>query len=323
MALGALALRRSTSALWVGVAVLTVAAAAGGQPAQDRDRARVLADEAANAYARGEYARADVLLEHAYSLFPAPTVALLRARALVALKRWVEAIPVYQSAAHAKLGPDAGPVFRRASEDATSELVALELRLPRLRIQVAPSLLDTPSKVVRVDGRVIPSAQLGSWLPMDPKPHSLDLQIDGRTVQATTVVLGERDAITVPLGAPVSAPRASAPARSRAAPHRTWGTVSIGAGGALLGFGVVTGVVALDALADADRDCPERRCASGGSGAEALERFETFRTLSTIGYIAGAAGIATGTFVLLTAPRSEPEIGVSAFPGGLRMRGSW
>jgi hypothetical protein len=299
----------------VACAVL-VAGAAQAEPARsldERARARVLADEGANAFARADYARAELLLDHAYSIVPAPTVALLRARALVRLKRWIEAERVYRAAASAKLDSKSGEAFQRASEQAKTELLLLLPRIPRLRIDVAEPLLHEPSLRVSVDGHAISSAELAGWLTLDPTQHSVLVEVDGRTLRAMTVTLAERDRIALAVEAPKKRPDAA----------RTWGIISLTAGGAALGFGVVTGVVAMNAHADANRDCPGGVCASSGAGADAVDRFETYRTLSTIGYVAGAAGIGIGTYVLVTSPRSETPVTVSTSLEGVRVRGAW
>jgi hypothetical protein len=279
----------------------------------DRARARVLADEAANAYARGNFVRAELLLDHAYSIVPAPTVALLRARALVRLKRWVEAVRVYQTAASANVEAAEQPVFQRASEEAKAELALLEPRVPRLRLDLAEPLLSAPSLNVTIDGHLIPRAELQDWLSLDPTAHALNVEVDGRKVRSLTFTLAERDQVVLPVEAPRDQPAAA----------RTWGIVSLAAGGAALGFGVVTGIVALNAHADAERECPNGVCASRGAGADAVDRFETYRTLSTIGYVAGAAGVGVGTYLLITSPRSEVPVTVSMSFEGVRVRGAW
>ena len=308
--------RRWSRALRLIAAAAVVAGAAHAQPTRafdDRARARVLADEAANAFARGNFARAELLLEHAYSIMPAPTVALLRARSLVRLGRWVDALQVYRMAAGAKLEASSPQVFQRASEAAKTELALLEPRVPELRIDIAEPLRSAPSLRVSVDGRSIPKSQLGSWLLFDPRQHSLTVEVEGRKVRSLLVTLRERDRIAVPVDAP----------SERSDATRTWGIVSLAAGGAALAFGVVTGDIALDAHSEANRHCPNGVCASQGAGADAVDRFETYRTLSTIGYVAGAAGISVGAYLLITAPRSETPVAISTSLDGVRVRGAW
>ncbi len=295
---------------------MATAGTAAAQTAQKRTQARALADEAANAYARGDYARAELLLDRAYARVPAPTVALLRARTLVHLERWVTALQVYTSAANALLDADAPEAFESAVQEAKRERDELEPRVPRLRLDVAMPLLEEPSLVVRLDGAVVSRARLGAFMAADPGAHALTVEVDGRRVRALEVTLRERDRLVVPLEQPQTA-------RSRSSSKRTWGVVSAATGGAALGFGVVAGVIAMDAHSDMERECPDRQCPAGGSGAEAIDRFETFRTLSTIGYVAGVVGIGAGTYLILTSSKSEPRVVATTSLNGLHVRGSW
>jgi hypothetical protein len=296
-------------------ASLATAGTAAAQTAEKRAQARALADQAANAYARGDYARAELLLDRAYARVPAPTVALLRARTLVHLQRWVAALQVYTSAANTLLDADAPEAFDSAVQDARRERDELEPRVPRLRLDVAMPLLEEPSLDVRLDGAVVSKERLGAFMAVDPGAHALTVEIEGRRVRALEVTLRERDRLVVPLEQPQ-------PARSGSS-KRTWGVVSAATGGAALGFGVVAGVIAMDAHSDMERECPDRQCPAGGSGAEAVDRFETFRTLSTIGYVAGAVGIGAGTYLILTSSKSEPRVVATTSLNGLHVRGSW
>jgi hypothetical protein len=293
--------------------VLGVASSARAQSAEV-PRARALADEGANSFARGDYARAEALLDNAYALVPAPTVGLLRARSLMRLNQWVDALRVYTSVSRTPLDLGAPEPFRRAVRDAERERVALEPRVPRLKLDLAPVLLASPSLIVRIDGGVVPRARLGGFIAVDPGVHALRVEANGRPITAFHLTLEERERLVVP----VQEARAE-----RSGSAKTWGIASLAAGGAALGFGVVAGVIALDAHSDASRECPDRTCPPGGRGEAALDRFETYRTLSTIGYIAGAAGIGAGTIVLLTSSSAEPRVVATASLNGVRVRGSW
>ena len=85
------------------------AAAAAAPPAasEPRERARLLANQAADAIARGEHEQAEELLRQAYAHYPAPTIALLHARTLLHLQRLSTAVSVYERATLTSLGPDA------------------------------------------------------------------------------------------------------------------------------------------------------------------------------------------------------------------------
>jgi hypothetical protein len=239
-----------------------------------------LANEAANAFARSDYARSHELCGQAYALVKAPTIALLDARSLVELRRFLEAERAYRVAAQ-PLASDAPEAFLRAAGLAATERAALLPRIPRLKLVIeAPS---APARVsVLLDDRPLPGDELGRWLLADPREHQVRIELDGRPAVAESIPLGEGDRRIVTLDVEPE----------RRDPLRTWGYV--GLGGAALGttLGLVTGGLALDARDQAEQECPDRRCAAGSSGASAVDRFRTYRTLSTVSY--GFAVVSAG-----------------------------
>src|SRR5687767_9624957 len=131
----------------------SVRAAEGATDATRRD-AKDLADAGADAYARGNFAHAHELFVQAYALVPAPTIALFEARALVHMKRWVEARAAYERAASTVLAANAPAAFRHAVRDARAELVALDRRIPRYRVVVNEKSLRAVHHRVFVDGQL-------------------------------------------------------------------------------------------------------------------------------------------------------------------------
>ncbi len=110
------------------VAVTPSVHAADPAPNDPKTAARALADQGADAYAQGDFARAHELFVRAYALVPAPTVALFEARSLVQMGRFVDAREAYVRASSAPLPDDAPAPFRQAVTDATVELAALDRR---------------------------------------------------------------------------------------------------------------------------------------------------------------------------------------------------
>src|SRR5687768_16557217 len=118
---------RFSSALVAALLCLPVARRAEGQPEVDshtRTAARTLAAEGTEAFMRKDYPQALDLFRRAGSLVPAPTIALMEARTLVELGRWVEAIDAYAAVQKAREDPE-NPAFRQAADDAAREAEAL------------------------------------------------------------------------------------------------------------------------------------------------------------------------------------------------------
>jgi hypothetical protein len=312
---------------WVGVlgstAALSLAAPSGAQPQeteepqrgeQDREQARALANDAANAFARGEFALAHYLCHRAHALVKAPTIALLDARSLVELRRFVEAAEVYQQIESSRLEPGVSEAFQRAVSAAAVERARLLPRIPQLKVEV----VDSPrarAAAIRLDDRVAPAGLLGTWIAVDPGRHVVQVWVGGQLESSESVTLaeGERSVVHV---RPKTAERKD--------PWRTAGYVGLGVGAASLLTAVVTGGIALDAHADAERDCPERRCEAGSPGANSLDRFRSYRAVSTVSYVFGGAAVGFGALAVLW-PRAEvqPKLSISASAQSIRLEGRW
>jgi hypothetical protein len=124
-------LQRSCAvALGCGLGAGTIGRA-GAEPSAnvERESARALADEGANAYAVHDDLRALALFQRAYALVPAPTIALFEARTLVRLGRLLEARAAYVRVLDSEQTEDAPAPFRAAVEAARGELAQLEAHL--------------------------------------------------------------------------------------------------------------------------------------------------------------------------------------------------
>jgi hypothetical protein len=307
--LGRLATLSCFRVLVVACATGSVASVHAAEPPSNgaREEARALADQGADAYARGSFERAHELFVRAYALVPAPTIALFEARTLVRLGRFVEARAAYVRSSSSKLSGDAPESHREAVADASSELTALARRIPRYRIVVEHGAADAPSP--SVDGRSLAKGSLGSWHHADPGAHELRFYDDDGELSSVRFALREGETRTLRIDAG-SSPN----------PARTVGFVSLGVGAAGLALGVTAGLIAVDAHGDAEKRCDGGTCAPGSPGADALERFEDYRTLSTVGYAVGAAGAVGGAVLLLgSGGDSKPTVAIGVGPRAVRL----
>jgi hypothetical protein len=243
---------------------------------------------------------------------PAPTIALLHARTLVKLGRLLHASAAYDRGAQAEFAIDAPEAFRRAAAEAREEGAALRARLPRLQITLS-AVRSSPTARVLLDGQPVPRARLGTWIALEPKAHTIEVEQGGAIVLREEVVLAEGESRLRVLALPDS----QSGERQRLA-----GWISLGAGGVGLAVGLGTGLAAVGAHSDAERACAERLCAPGSPGARSLQRFYDYRAVSSVAYAAGAVGLGLGTVLLLTAPRGNARLAISPTLGGLRMSGA-
>lgn len=310
--------------LWRGVCfalalpTFSWTATAHASPESDataRDLARALADQGADAYAGEDYAHAQLLFARAYGLVPAPTIALLEARALVKLGRWADAQQAYRRASEAQLAESSPAPFREAARTAAQELAELTPRIPRIRLRFAAEAATAQGLEVLLDGRRVPDRELRDFIHLDPGFHRIELR--GRDVNTSAVEFtlepGQTKIVKV-----------DARSKQDREPKPTLAYVSFGVGAVGLATGVTAGVISLNARADAQRLCEAGTCEPDGRGREALERFRDFRAVSTVGYVLGVVGVGAGIGLLVFRDdTSRREIGLSATLDELRFGGTW
>lgn len=296
------------------------------QPVDDstRNAARELAAQGAEAFQKGDFARASDLYRRAYALLPAPTLSLRQARSLERQGKLVEAVEAYVRTTRTRVDASSPDAFRQAVASAEEELAKLRPRVPKLEIVLEGA--EPSATEVKLDGKPLKAALIGVAQPVNPGAHAIEGVTEGKSGKlSVSVAEGETKSVTLKLvddpnavaPAPASEPSLSPATGAPGAggvqadtgggfPHVTLGWVSLGVGVAGLGTGVVTGLVAANKHASAEDGCPDGKCPAGSAAADDLESFRTLRTVSTIGYAVGVVGVAAGVTLLLTAP-SEPE----------------
>lgn len=273
--------------------------------APSRDAAtRALIHRARAAFDAGDYERALERATVAYGLVPAPTLALLEARALLRLGRWLEARNRYRIAARA-LPPNAPRAYADARQRALAELEELRHKLPQLRLLVAPA--DTPLEQLRLelDGLPVPAELVGLQTPRDPGEHVLRYWIDGSQRQQRFTLRPESSHVVVlevparpklPSRQEVLATASEQPPDGDAAwePYAAWGALGVGAASATAG--VLLGTHSMRLRSGLESRCEEELCTADAK--EAVSRYRRARDLSTAGYLVGLTAIATGGVLL-------------------------
>ena len=201
--------------------------------------------------------------------------------------------------------------WQRALGDAASEAALLKAATPTVTI------VKGDAQQVWVDDVAI----VELTMPLDPGPHVVRASnAEGASFQRK-IVLREGNNESISVSFPVAEPVAPAPLVPAVTPPAdtsmdgltTAGILLLGAGGASLAAGVISGVMALNLVADAKEVCgPGETCAAdpddqkGGS--------LTFSYVSTSTVVLGAALAATGA-VLLMLPVTSPDETASGAAG--------
>lgn len=152
-----------------------------------RSTARQLGTEGVQAYEAGRYDEASDKLERAYQLLKAPSLALWSGRALERRGNLVEASERYLEATRLPIeGTDDKSVQQKAQADAQAAHDELQPRIPRLLIEVHGA---TSSDVkLTIGGATVPSAVIGTPIPVDPKRIEVEAEHEGHTVRADVSV---------------------------------------------------------------------------------------------------------------------------------------
>ena len=217
------------------------------------------------------------------------------------------------------------------------EIAALDKRVPRLTIRLAP---DAPEDTTVTRNEVeYGKASFGIAIPVNPGEHAIVAAAPGRAKKAYPIKLGEGQVreLIVTAGAALGTPgggaaegTASPPERAPQATRqttpqdspppttqqRTLGWVLGGVGVVGLATGMVTGLMLDGRQATVDANCDAKTKLCNDEGYSAAQDGKTLRTVSFIGWGVGLAGIAAGSYFLFFAGPDEPTTAVNA--GGTR-----
>lgn len=317
-----------------------VAATAGAQTggASNRAAAEALFNQGRALAASGKYAEACPKFEASEQLDPGLGTLLNLADCYEKLGKTASAWAEYREAI--PLARGAGSKVR---EDlATERAKALEARLSMLTIR-ALGAKDSEGLDIRRDGVPVPAAELGSPIPVDPGPHTIEAAAPGKQKWSSTVQLNESQqlAIEVPALRPSSQPgvvpvaSAAKPSAPRDATpldqssdsnsgQRTTAVVVGAVGLAGIGVGAIFGLGASSKWSDAKSHCAAYPYSCDAQGIDARSSANSKATVSTVAFIVGGAALASAAVLWFTAGSGkESNVAVGVGPGAAFMRGSF
>jgi hypothetical protein len=239
---------------------------------------------------------------------------------------------------------DAAKASGKADREAVARkrAAALEARVAKLTIEIAPAVAALAGVEVRRDGASVDRKLWGTPIPVDPGDHIVTVNAprkkpwEGKVwAEGTSKLLVSVAALedVAPPPVPKPAPRSLVPAIVLGAV----GGVGLIVGATFVGLraGKVSDAEALRDEIVADRG----NCVGGGTSAFAADcsalslatsSGDTFGTVSLVGFIAGGAALAgMATYLLLPAPAASPEARLRVSPvigaggGGLSVRGTF
>jgi hypothetical protein len=201
---------------------------------------------------------------------------------------------------------------RAATDDERRPLViehleTLRPRAPRLVLQLVPG--EPAGFRVALDGRPLSRQEISQPILLDPGVHALATSTPGGPWRETTIALGEGQVEVRTLAAtnpPGESPRERPHEGATSGPGSRVPAYIVGGFGALgLLAGIVTGVMVLDERRVVEAHCRGDLCDEQGLQANNAGR--TLLVANAIAYSLGAAGVAGGVYLYLSAPRGYPS----------------
>jgi hypothetical protein len=254
-----------------------------------------------------------------------PSLGLWSARALVKLRKLVEAKHRYEAVLQLPLAADAPEAQRSAKATSAIEHGELLPKIPSVRVGVAGA--PPEAVAVTLDGAPLPREHWDSPEPINPGPHELSgtygnaqqkVQFTASEGRAEEFVLRfdqQAPAATAPLSAPPAtttadhAASADSGAGDRRGLWRTSGWIAAGTGAAALLVSGVTYAIGkgkYDEVEEAQNNCSEP-CATQGQIDDDRDAYNSLRTVQLATLVAGGVLAAAGVTILLVDPGAAPE----------------
>jgi hypothetical protein len=289
----------------------------GGSPslAQARDpvAAEALFNEGRALSEKGDDAGACAKFEESLRLDAASGTLLNLANCEEKLGELADAWMHWQQAAAAL--PDGDERIAIAKE----RLAALEKRVPRLAIALGP---DAPGGArIERDGTELRAASLDVPLPVNPGRHRIVVRAAGHADRSyeVTIAEGKQERLVVTVGPKVAGSAATAGTAVAPDPDSRSslpGWILGGVGVAGIGVAVTTGIMLGNKRDTVEDECDKASRLCNPEGVDAAESGRTLLTINTVAWVVGVAGVASGTYFILTSGKSKTQVGASAGPTG-------
>lgn len=193
---------------------------------------------------------------------------------------------------------------------AREHIGAIEPRLSRLVVNVAPAAASTNGLTVKIDGVAIGKAAWGMAMPVDPGKHAIEASAPGKKPRVSTVEVGaEADKKSIDVAALDDAPvetkavTTTTPVTDTGSSKKTIGFVVGGVGVVALGVGAVFGITAFSKWGERNDNCPNDVC--NAKAKEAGDSARSAANIANVGVGVGIVAIGVGTYLILSSPSAE------------------
>jgi hypothetical protein len=271
----------------------------------------------------GDWAGALTLLKDVAAVKSTPQVRFNMALCEEKLGKLVAALGDYELAAADARAEKADQV----AEEVEGRLESLRQRIPKLTVKRGSG---AESAAVVVDGVSIGEQVIGTPMPTDPGPHTVEATAPGFKPFRKSVRLAEQQSESIEVmlePEPVAPPTGGGAGTVRPGPGRSpvYGYVIGGIGIASLGASGVFFALRAGKISDLDKVCPppERQCPSHAQQTD-IDAGKMYTTLANVTLAVGAAAVAGGLVLVLTSgPSNEGSVALAPAPGGAQLFGKF
>lgn len=320
---------RAALSLLVGLAALAPATKAQAQDAPAESsadalkRAREQFGQALALQTAGDWAQALRLLKEVAAVKSTPQVRFNMALCEEKLGKLVAALGDYELAATDARAEKADQV----AEEVEGRLESLRQRIPKITVKRGAG---AEAALIELDGVSLGDSVVGSPMPSDPGPHTVEAKAPGFKAFRQSVKLAEQQSETVEVVLEAEPVAPATPGTAGGA-----GTGQTGSKGARVAGYVIggLGIVSLGAsgvffglraskISDLDKACPNRVCPSHDQQAD-IDAGKLDTTIANVTLAVGVAAVAGGLVLVLTSgPTSrEPSVAVAPSLGGAQVFG--
>ena len=155
------------------------------KPGDSKSKARDLFKAGAKAIEQGKHAEGLPMVEQAEALFHAPTHLLWIARGKVGVNQLLDARDTYKKLIDEQLPAAASDAFKEAQATASTELAALDKRIPKLIVRPRPE--NAAGLEIKMNGETLTPDRLG--VPFDVPPGSFTFQARATGLEASNVTV--------------------------------------------------------------------------------------------------------------------------------------
>ncbi|HEY4102517.1 MAG TPA: tetratricopeptide repeat protein [Polyangiaceae bacterium] len=316
-----------------------VAQVASAQTANagNRAAAEALFNQGRSLVASGKYAEACPKFEASQQLDPGLGTLLNLAECYEKIGKTASAWAEYKEAI--PLARASGSQVRQ--DLATQRAAALESRLSLLTIRAMATGEEASGLEIRRDGVPVQPAELGSPIPVDPGPHTIEAAAPGKQKWSSTVQLADaaKLAVEVPAlaplapgapqpalaAAPVSPPASDQGTHSNAGSTQRTAAIVVGAIGVVaVGIGAVFGLGASSKWSSAKTECTDYPYGCSQAALDDKSSASSKASAATVAFIVGGAAIAGAAVLWFTAgPTQEKSVAIGVGPGAAFVRGSF